>query len=178
MAGKGSCSYYAESISSYSAKCSPQGAQVARHVTSLDKVDEGADQLEVYDLVTWRRVACSTSAKHFGVTTAYFRPAGDSSILSKFCTVPHYTASHTRPPFFVATTATTPNLHHSLRSDHTDVEKHFLTWLWLPSRLQWILPSSGLSRGARWFKTDVSGLPTVPFSRVKLSRKGHRGPWR
>ena len=52
MGGKGSCNYYAESIRSYSTKCSPQGAQAARHVTSLNKVDEGADQLEVYNLVT------------------------------------------------------------------------------------------------------------------------------
>jgi hypothetical protein len=30
----------------------------------------------------------------------------------------------------------------------------------LPPRLSWILPSSGLIRGVRWFITDVSGLPT------------------
>jgi hypothetical protein len=29
----------------------------------------------------------------------------------------------------------------------------------LPPRLNWILPSSGLIRGVRWFETDVSGLP-------------------
>jgi hypothetical protein len=29
----------------------------------------------------------------------------------------------------------------------------------LPRRLNWILPSSGLLGGVRWFETDVSGLP-------------------
>jgi hypothetical protein len=29
----------------------------------------------------------------------------------------------------------------------------------LPPRLNWILPSSGLIRGVRWFETDVSVLP-------------------
>ena len=28
-----------------------------------------------------------------------------------------------------------------------------------PQRLNWILPSSGLLRGVRWFNIDVSGLP-------------------
>ena len=33
----------------------------------------------------------------------------------------------------------------------------------LPPRLNRILPSAGLLRGVRWFKTDVSGLPIRPI---------------
>ena len=35
-----------------------------------------------------------------------------------------------------------------------------------------ILPSSALLNSVRWFYTDVSGLPIVPSSSVKLSLEG------
>jgi hypothetical protein len=38
-------------------------------------------------------------------------------------------------------------------------------------RLNWILPSLGLLRGVRWFKTDVSGLSIGPILKGKLSKK-------
>ena len=40
----------------------------------------------------------------------------------------------------------------------------------LPPRLNWIILYSGLLRGLRWFKTNVSAL-SVQSSRVKLSKK-------
>ena len=35
----------------------------------------------------------------------------------------------------------------------------------------WILPSSGLLHGVRWFETDVSGLRIGPIFKVKLPKK-------
>ena len=45
--------------------------------------------------------------------------------------------------------------------------------LWLPPRLQWILTSSGLLRGVRWLKPDVSGY-LCPI----LKCLGLPDPWR
>jgi hypothetical protein len=50
-----------------------------------------------------------------------------------------------------------------------------------PSFMQiWILPSSALYRGGRWFKTDVSGLPMeshLQGSRLRNTVLPRRKPW-
>ena len=40
---------------------------------------------------------------------------------------------------------------------------------WLPSRLKWIIPPSGLLRGVWWFQTDVSKLPIGPVFKDSLT---------
>ena len=44
---------------------------------------------------------------------------------------------------------------------------------WLPPMLNWILPSSGLLHGVRWFETDVSGLPIGPI----FNAQAVQDPW-
>jgi hypothetical protein len=46
----------------------------------------------------------------------------------------------------------------------------------LPSRLNWILPSSGILRSVRCFETDVSGVPIGSIFRVKIA--WHLDSWR
>jgi hypothetical protein len=41
-----------------------------------------------------------------------------------------------------------------------------------PPPLKWILPSSGLLRGIRWFETDVSGPPIGPIFLGSLALEG------
>ena len=52
------------------------------------------------------------------------------------------------------------------------VSRDYLRHLRLPQCLKCILPSSALLNSVRWFYTDVSGLPIVPSSSVKLSLEG------
>jgi hypothetical protein len=52
------------------------------------------------------------------------------------------------------------------------VSRDYLRHLRLLQWLKCILPSSALLNSVRWFDTDVSGLPIVPSSSVKLSLEG------
>jgi hypothetical protein len=68
----------------------------------------------------------------------------------------------------------------SVRVSNVKKWRHFLRVRRLPAQLKWILPSSCLLRGVRWFDTDVSGLHTGPIFKgqaVSLEDGTDRWSW-